>query len=66
MTETEVVDLLRRKVSEGGTVKAFAEANHMSVPYLSDVLNGNRGPAGKILDALGLERVVTYRKKVPA
>jgi hypothetical protein len=33
----------------------------MSAVYVSDVLAGKREPAGKMLAALGVERVVSYR-----
>lgn len=35
----------------------------ISPQYLHDVLNERRGPGDKILDYLGLERVVTFRRK---
>ena len=44
-----------------GTQKAAAERMGVSQQYLSDVLNENREPGALILDALGLERVVSYR-----
>jgi len=39
----------------------LAKAIGVSVSYLNDVLHGRREPQGKILEYLGLERVVTYR-----
>ena len=65
MTETEVIAILRRKVHIAGTYKAYATANGLSIAYVWDVLQGRRAPGGKILDALGLERVVTYREIKP-
>jgi lambda repressor-like predicted transcriptional regulator len=47
----------------GRTIAALSRELGVSPAYLSDVLNGNREPGPKIIDALGLERVVTYRKK---
>lgn len=35
----------------------------ISPQYLHDVLNERRGPGEKILDYLGLERIITYRKR---
>lgn len=47
----------------GRTLAELARELEVSSAYLSDVMNGNREPGPKILDALGLERVVTYRTK---
>ena len=48
---------------EGWTQAAFAKEFGFSPQYLGDVLNGRRDPGEKILDAVGYERVVTYRPK---
>ena len=42
-------------------MRAWASANGMSSAYLCDFLKGRREPATKIMDALGLIKVVTYR-----
>jgi hypothetical protein len=31
--------------------------------YVNDVLNERREPGDKILEALGIERIVTYRRR---
>lgn len=36
--------------------------NQISTAYLSDVLKGRRDPGKKILDVLGMEAVILYRK----
>ena len=51
------------KRRNGRTLAVFADELGVSPAYLSDVLNGNREPGPKILDALGIERVVSYRQK---
>jgi transcriptional regulator with XRE-family HTH domain len=51
---------------EGWTQAAFAEKFGFSAQYLGDVLNGRRDPGDKILNAIGYERVVTYRPKKTA
>jgi predicted transcriptional regulator len=33
----------------------------VSLPFLNEILRGTREPSGKVLDYLGLERVVIYR-----
>ncbi len=62
MTKTELLQYIQRLVDEAGSQKDLAEKLGVSAAYLSDVLQGKREPAGKLLDALGVERVVTYRK----
>lgn len=41
----------------------WAREHGISPGYVNDVLNGRREPGKAILEALGLERVVSYRKK---
>lgn len=48
-----------------GGQKPLAEHLGVSESFLSDVLNGKREPTGQILESLGLERIVTYRRKTP-
>lgn len=62
MVTDEVVTLLRKKCAASGSAKRWAEENKVSESYVSDVLRGRREPAASILDALGLERITTYRK----
>jgi hypothetical protein len=59
----DVVAKLQRMVQERGSQKAVATALDISEQYLCDVLRDRREPGEKLLDALGLERVVTYRAK---
>ena len=54
--------MLKRKVG-GDTQRAASLWIGVSYQHLNDVLSGKREPAGKILTALGLERVVSYRVK---
>lgn len=58
---SQVIDLLRKQCAEGA--KAFGLKHGISGAYLGDVLRGRREPGAKVLDALGLEKVVGYRKK---
>lgn len=51
------------KQRTAGNNAAWAKQNGVSASYVSDVLAGRREPGKLILDALGLERVVTYRRK---
>lgn len=63
MTEQEVIEHLRVACQNAGGQKAFAKLYRFSTAFVSDVVNGKRHPSDRILEAIGLERVVTYRKK---
>lgn len=43
--------------------KDLADQLGVSPAYLSDVINGRREAGAKLLAALGLEKVVSYRKR---
>lgn len=59
MTADEVRALLT--TAANGNVSAWAKQNNISGAYVSDVLAGRREPGEKILQALGLIRVVTFQ-----
>ena len=59
----DIITEIRRAADRAGTQKALAEQLGVSPAYLSDVLNGRKDPGDAILEPLGLERVVTYRRK---
>lgn len=44
------------------TQAELAKAIGVSLPFLNDILHDKREPAGKVLEFLGLERVVTYHR----
>ncbi len=60
LTAAEVVELLQVEIEQAGTLRAWAKANKLSAPYVSDVLHGRRVPAESICRALHLEREVIY------
>lgn len=62
MNEAQVIARLRAKIGTKRQGK-FAEEIGVSQSFLSEVLKGSRSPTGKILDALGLDRVVTYKRR---
>jgi len=62
MTKDELLALLREECVVAGGQAAWARSHEMSAVYVSDVLAGRRAPAGKILAALGLEQVISYRR----
>jgi transcriptional regulator with XRE-family HTH domain len=65
LSEQDILGRLRAAVRAAGSQQAFAEQHHISAQYLSDVLRGRREAGVKILDALGIEKVITYREKHP-
>ena len=64
MSESEVVELLRVRVAEVGSLRAFAVRHRISPTYVSMTLNGKMRPGSKILHALSLRRVVDYQPEV--
>lgn len=63
MTADNVRALLKRSCDAAGSQSAWAKANNATPAYVSDVLAGRREPGPAICEALGIERVVIYRKK---
>jgi hypothetical protein len=61
LTEQEVLDRLRKAVAAAGSQRAFGRQHDISPMYISDVLRKRRKIGEAILDALGVERVVSYR-----
>lgn len=65
MTREDIVRELKKKQA-GRTVQALADEVGVTRPYLHEVLAGNRPPAKKVLQYLGIvrERTVinTYKK----
>ena len=61
-TLDEVLESLRSQVEISGNQTAFAE--QLEIPYqnLSETLRGKRSPGPKILESLGVEKVIFYRK----
>lgn len=53
---------LRRAVAAAGTNRQWALAHGLSRAYVGEVLNGKKEPGPVILEALGLEKVVIYRR----
>lgn len=64
LTPTQLRSLIRAKITVlcNRRQKVLANAIGVSESFLSDVLRGHREPTGKILEYLGYERVVSYRK----
>jgi hypothetical protein len=63
MTANHVRKLLRDACTAHSGESGFARHIGVSVQLVNAVLRGAREPRGKVLDALGIEAVVTYRRK---
>lgn len=58
-----MLQMLRTECAAAGGQKPWAAKHRVSPQYVSDVLLGRREAGRSILDALGLEKVVTYARK---
>lgn len=54
---------LRRRIEERGTQLAFSLAAGVSQAHVSEVLNDKARPSEKLLEAIGLEEVVSYKAR---
>src|SRR3954468_19174892 len=63
MNANHVRKFLRDACTAHGGESGFARHIGVSVQLVNAVLRGAREPRGKVLDALGIEAVITYRKK---
>ena len=53
---------LRKAIAANGTIARLAEKSHVASSHISNVLAGKRSFGPRLLDAIGLEKVVTYRR----
>jgi hypothetical protein len=63
MNETELLLWMQKRVDQAGSLAAWAAAHGLSSSYAHDVLRNRALPGKRILDALDVERVVTYRPR---
>lgn len=63
MNANDVRRLLRAESKALGGEKFFAEKAGVSVQLVYAIEIGTREPRGRVLDALGLEAVVSFRRK---
>lgn len=60
MTEDDVRDLMRKQAEIAGSQKAWAAQIGVSQALVCQVINGHQPPCGKILEALGVKRMIHY------
>jgi hypothetical protein len=65
MNANAVRKLLRAACKDHGGESGFARHAGVTQQLVNAVLHGTREPRGKILDALGLEAIIDYRRKKP-
>lgn len=63
LTDSALRARLLARVIAHGQKAAFAKAVGISPQYLSDILAGKRAIPDKVLHAIGVERVTTYRER---
>ena len=62
MTADDVRAYLKRECEKAGGQAAWCREHDIAPGYAADVLSGRQEPGEAILKALGIERVVTYRR----
>ena len=62
MTASDVVSLLCQECERLGGGSAWAKMHGVSAQYVTDVRQGRREPGPAIYKALGLERVVSFKR----
>lgn len=61
MTSDDVRRMIAKQAEDVGSVSLWAKRHGVSQAYVAHVLNGRQEPGQKLLEALGIERVTTYR-----
>lgn len=60
MQREDVLRRLEEGIREAGSQRAWAASAGVSAQYVGDIRKGRRAPGVAVLDALGLQRVVSY------
>lgn len=63
MEQAKVIEALQAAISAEGSRARFARKHGMSPTFVADVVHGRKDTSKAILLALGLEKVVVYRRK---
>lgn len=66
MNKNTVINLLARECGRADGIRPWAGRHGIDHAFVWRVLNGKKDPSDRVLDALGLERIVTYRKRKQA
>ncbi|WP_298961465.1 transcriptional regulator [uncultured Methylobacterium sp.] len=60
LTAGEVYGILRKAITDAGSQKAFAQQAGVSAAYVNDIIRGRRGYSDRILEELGVQRIVRF------
>ena len=63
MTLEQLLKRIAREIAAAGSQDAWSRQIGVPASMVSFVRNGRIAPPPKLLDAMGLERIVTYREK---
>lgn len=58
-----VLERLNELIAQRGSQAEFSKHSGVSQMYICDVLKGRRSPGPLLLDAIGMEAIVIYRRK---
>lgn len=62
MTEIELIEKLKQMIRNSNQKRTAINLG-ISPQYLNDIINGRRNIGAKVLQALGLRRVIYYEEK---
>lgn len=60
LPSSAVLSRLRKECDKAGGLRAWSRANHISAPYVSRVLRGEKEIGNSIAKALGLRKSVAW------
>lgn len=63
VTDDEVIALLKRRIAEAGSQFKFCIETEIHPSTLCQVLHRSKPPTPAILEALGLEKVISFEPK---
>ena len=62
MTESQMLEAFSAAIEAAGGVRGFARLAGVSPSYVSNALRGSVAISNRLLQAAGIERVITYRR----
>jgi hypothetical protein len=64
MTEKEVLRVLGNRITQAGSLRAFARKNGFSANFISRVVNEQQSVTKNLAEALGFERVIYFKPNI--
>lgn len=62
MTEAQVVKIMRQEVKKSVSLSAWSRENGIDPSVVCRIFAGTTPPSAKAIAAIGIEKVVSYRK----